>query len=164
MKSWKKFIVVFVVIFSFVLVFDLLTKHFSEGVSAEFLKNLISFESTHNTGAAWSSFAGQQVFLVLTSVLFLILFCFSIKWIKNRNLLYYFSFSFIIAGAIGNLIDRIIFGYVRDFLKLEFMNFPIFNIADCSLTIGVILFFVFLIFFESRKKGENKSEKDIQSK
>jgi signal peptidase II len=60
-------------------------------------------------------------------------------------MLYYFAFSFIIVGAVGNLIDRIFFGYVRDFLNFEFINFPVFNIADCSLTI-VLYFSAFLLF------------------
>ena len=63
------------------------------------------------------------------------------------------------AGAIGNLIDRILFGYVRDFIYLKFINFPVFNIADMALTFGIILLLLYIIFYTTKKtNNEIKSQ------
>ena len=58
----------------------------------------------------------------------------------------------IISGAVGNMFDRIFLGYVRDFINLEFMNFAIFNIADCALTIGIGLLVIYVLFFDTETK------------
>jgi signal peptidase II len=57
-----------------------------------------------------------------------------------------------LSGAIGNLIDRALYGYVRDFIKLDFINFPIFNVADMALTIGAVVFSVYILFIYDTKK------------
>ena len=60
--------------------------------------------------------------------------------------------SSIIAGAIGNLVDRLFYGYVIDFLRPTFINFAVFNIADIFVTCGAVLFIVILLFFNPREK------------
>ena len=68
--------------------------------------------------------------------------------------------GFIVGGCFGNLYDRLVFGYVRDFLNFEFMNFPVFNIADVSLCIGIFLIVIYFIFIMPKegKKDEKKDE------
>lgn len=74
--------------------------------------------------------------------------------VKNRggHVLLMVGFSLILAGAIGNFIDRIRLGYVVDMFQLDFIQFPIFNVADMSLCIGVACLFIYT-FFEERLKG-----------
>ena len=74
--------------------------------------------------------------------------------------------ALIISGAIGNLIDRIFLGYVRDFLSFDLIHFPIFNFADSCLTIGIILLCVFLVFIEPKisKKKENENVTETEDK
>ena len=79
---------------------------------------------------------------------------------KKKTIFYCVSLGLICGGAIGNLVDRIFLGYVRDFIKFSFFSFN-FNIADACLTIGVILFAVYLIFFDDVFKKGNKV-KDIK--
>ncbi len=155
-----KFVVTFCVVVALVVLFDQLSKYLIGENSYDFLKGFISIEGGHkNTGAAWSMFSNATVWLIVISIIFLAALFVLNHFIKKPNLLYYISFSMIFGGAIGNLYDRIAFGYVRDFIKLDFMNFPIFNIADSFLCVGVVLFCIFLIFVEARS-GKDKSSSD----
>lgn len=156
-KFNKKFCITFICVVVCVILFDQLSKYLIGDNFYNFIPNFISIEGGHyNTGAAWSIFSGKTYWLIIISILFIIaLFVFN-HFIKNKNLLYYISFSMIIGGALGNLYDRIVFGYVRDFIKLDFMNFPIFNIADSFLCVGVVLICIFLIFVEPRN-GRKKA-------
>lgn len=155
-----KFVVTFCVVVALVVLFDQLSKYLIGENSYDFLKGFVSIEGGHiNTGAAWSIFSNGTVWLIVISIIFLAALFVLNRFIKKKNLLYYISFSMIFGGAIGNLYDRIAFGYVRDFIKLDFMNFPIFNIADTFLCVGVFLFCIFLIFVEARS-GKEKSSSD----
>lgn len=114
------------------------------------------FRITHieNEGAAWSILNGKWVFLAILSILFLI-FLFRCIIKDNRNTrLNLISYSFLIGGIIGNLIDRIIYQKVTDFLSFKIFgyNFPVFNIADTFIVIGMIMLIID-IFLEGREDG-----------
>lgn len=144
--SVKNFCLVSAIVL-FVLILDLLTKKLTDGVyNNTIINGFLSFHSAHNTGAAWSFMAGNTIWLIVISVVFLALIFIYNHFATEKNLLYYIAYSFILGGAIGNLIDRVFLGYVRDFIRADFMNFPIFNIADSFLSVGVVLFCVFFIF------------------
>ncbi len=138
---------------------DLITKHFLEGVVAPFIPNFVSIYSVHNYGASWSMLSGATwVFIVIACVFVVGMLAFDIFYKKNfrANGWYKVGFALLLGGIFGNLIDRIAFGYVRDFIKLEFMSFPIFNIADIALTVGCICLVIWLLFFGMR--GEKEKE------
>ncbi|MEM8831094.1 MAG: signal peptidase II [Cyanobacteria bacterium P01_G01_bin.19] len=92
-----------------------------------------------NTGAAFSAFSGQvEILRWVSLVVSLMLIAF--VWYSPRiSLLEQLGYGFILAGAVGNGIDRFLFGYVVDFLDFRLINFPVFNLADVSINIGVIL-------------------------
>ena len=71
---------------------------------------------------------------------------------KNKTKLVGISFALILSGAIGNFIDRLLNGYVVDMFRLDFINFPIFNVADVCLTVGVALMLIHVLFFEKEEK------------
>ena len=101
-----------------------------------------------NTGAAFSSFQGMRwlfvgIFLVLTVVLLVEYF----KKPMPFTVFDRFCLAAIYSGALGNVIDRIRLGYVVDMICTDFMDFPVFNIADCFITCGSLLLLVHLIFF-----------------
>lgn len=120
----------------------------------------------YNTGAAFSILNDHSWILLVISVLATILISYLMKdFSLKRRPLYSISLVLILSGCIGNMIDRMFNGFkVYDFIDLQFMNFAIFNIADCYLTVGVILMGIFLIFFEQKdpislKFKEKKEEK-----
>lgn len=149
MISNKKHILICYPIIFVLFIFDQITKLIFTGIYTPFIANVISIHYSQNTGAAWSIFAGNVVILAIVSAIFVaILIVFSHKF-KEKNAFYSVAYALIIAGAFGNLFDRIVFGYVRDFIKADFItftDFPIFNLADSFLVVGVILFSIFVIF------------------
>lgn len=135
---------------------DLITKAVTDGKSSEFIDGFISFFSTHNTGAAWSMLNKHTWLLIVLSIVFIGVILFAHIKFKNKNFLYAISMGLVFSGALCNLFDRIAFGYVRDFIRLEFMEFPIFNIADCAITIGVVLLVLFFILLSIKENKEKK--------
>ena len=92
-----------------------------------------------NYGAAFNIFSGSRIFLSLISVFFSILLIYLIFRKNSLNSFDLYSYSFILGGTIGNGIDRIYRGFVVDFINLNIINFPVFNIADISINIGFII-------------------------
>ncbi|GAB2021577.1 signal peptidase II [Pseudolactococcus yaeyamensis] len=105
------------------------------------IKGLLSLTHLQNDGAAWSILEGQQWFFVLTTVLVLAVAIWF--WLKNLSKNWYaIGLTLIISGALGNFIDRVRQGYVVDMFQLDFINFPIFNVADILLSIGFVVLFI----------------------
>ena len=153
MKKYLNWIKIFVTIIC-VLVADLVTKHFLFSVEYfNLIPGFISVASNGgNTGAAWGIFSGKTVMLIIVSVLMIIALFFFNYFIKKKNTFYCIGFGFIIGGALGNLVDRIAFQYVRDFIYLDFWpSFPTFNIADSFLCIGAVMMAIFILFMSGDK-------------
>ena len=110
---------------------------------------LFRIDFVKNYGAAFNIFSGSRVFLSLISFFFSILLIYLIFRKNNLNLFDLYSYSFILGGTFGNGIDRISKGFVIDFINLNFINFPVFNIADISINIGFI-FLLYNIFKKNR--------------
>ena len=107
-----------------------------------------SIDYVKNYGAAFNMFSGSRIFLsTLSSIIGLVLIYLIINK-KNINNIDLLSYSFILGGTIGNGIDRITRGYVIDFIKLNYINFPVFNLADISINIGFILIIYGLIKYK----------------
>lgn len=106
----------------------------------------------YNTGAAFSILNDHSWVLLLISIVSTIAISYFMKDFSiKRRPLYSISIVLILSGCVGNMIDRMFNGYkVYDFIDLEFMNFAIFNIADCYLTVGVVLMAIYLLFFEAK--------------
>ena len=106
---------------------------------------LFSIDYVKNYGAAFNIFSGSRILLSTISTIITFLLVYFILYKKNISNLDLFSYSFILGGTLGNGIDRIIKGYVIDFINLNFINFAVFNIADISINIGLIFFVYGLI-------------------
>jgi len=116
-------------------------------INKDFL--LFKLDFVKNYGAAFNIFSGSRVFLSLISIIFSILLFYLIFRKNTLNSFDLYSYSFILGGTIGNGIDRIYKGFVVDFINLNFINFPVFNIADISINIGFIIL-IFNIFKNNR--------------
>ena len=131
---------------------DQLTKFLVYGTaSRSIIGNLLWFESTLNTGVAFSMFSGNSIIFFVVACVASIVFTYFIcskKWLTGKT--EKISLGLILGGTIANAIDRIIFGGVRDFIYLKFINFAIFNVADMAITIGAILFCVSIIFLKDK--------------
>ena len=122
-----------------------------------FLPGLLQFNYVQNTGAAFSSFEGQQwlfalIFLVFTLGIFY-------EYFRKRMPFSNFErwmIAAIYAGGLGNMIDRLRLGYVVDMIETQFMEFPVFNVADCFITCGCIALFVSLGLFNKEFWKEEK--------
>ena len=113
-----------------------------------------------NTGAAFNLFSNVTWLLTLLSAVLVVgLFIALYKTRKVPSVLLKLSLMFIIGGAIGNMIDRIFLGYVRDMIEFTFVKFAVFNVADSFVTIGAILLGVYLLFYWDKEK-KNKQMKD----
>ena len=135
----------FILLSILIILSDQLTKYIINLNHTSLINNdliFFSIDYVKNYGAAFNIFSGSRIFLSTVSTiitLYLIYFILCKKNISNLDLL---SYSFILAGTVGNGLDRIIKGYVIDFINLNFINFPVFNIADISINIG----FIFIIY------------------
>ena len=136
-------ILIFIVIF---LVIDIVSKLVVSNLmnvydSIVVVSDFFNITYVRNTGAAWSLFAGRTWLLIIVSLLIISFIIFYIYKNKPKNKFEMVGYSLVLGGAIGNFIDRIVYGYVIDFLDFNIFgyDYPIFNIADTFIVIGVII-------------------------
>ena len=132
----------FITLSIFITLIDQFTKYFILYNFKSFaMKDFLLFrlDLVKNYGAAFNIFSGSRIFLSIISIIFSILFLYLILRKNSLNIVEHYSYSFILGGTIGNGIDRLVKGYVIDFINLNIINFPVFNIADISINIGLIL-------------------------
>lgn len=155
------------------LALDLLTKEFIYGPMANgaddiiLIEGVLRFTPVKNTGASFGIFSDKTYVLtiisIVTAVLLFIVWIFTITerngWLRSALVL-------IIAGAVGNIVDRVMFGYVRDFVYFELIDFAVFNFADSGLCVGAGLLIIYLLVFyirsdKSSEKPKNKENNEV---
>lgn len=122
------------------------------GETKEFIPGVLSFTNIRNTGAAWSLFEGKMWFFYIITVLVVGVIGYLLVKHVHGNKWFTVGLSLVLAGALGNFIDRVRLGYVVDMFQTEFINFPIFNVADTALVIGVVCIFIYLILDDKATK------------
>lgn len=117
------------------------------------IPGVFELQYCENTGVAFSLLEDQRwLFIPLSLLVTVIMLVVLFRSPMNRYKTFVATCVLIVAGGIGNLIDRIAYGYVIDFLYLKLIDFPIFNFADCCVTIGAVLLFVFVLFIYKEKE------------
>ena len=114
------------------------------GTSHGFIPGLMNLTNLHNDGAAWSILEGQQWFFYLITLAAVVVLAYLMRqWLTNRWKM--IALSLIMAGALGNFINRVHQHYVVDMFELLPINFPVFNVADSCLTVGVIALIIIIL-------------------
>lgn len=134
----------------------LVTNYFELDTKNEIINNFFYITNCHNTGAAFSLFSGNILFLILISLVMLYLIFRTLKHKRNISVLSAISYGLLLGGVFGNLVDRLIYGYVIDFLDFIIFgfNFAIFNLADVAIVCGALM----LVFFEGSDKYERENQ------
>ena len=152
----KSFLIAIIVFLFDILIKYIVDKSFYYAELKSIIPNFFFLTKVYNEGAAWSTFEGTRfllIFIAIVALIFLIIYQRKFKEIK-RNII---SFGLIYGGLLGNLFDRIRFGYVIDYLKFYIFGYeyPVFNLADVSLVIGFALLII-AIYKGEDKVGNNK--------
>ena len=120
--------------------------------SVEIIKNILSFTYVENRGAAFGILQNARwVFIVATIIIIAILIAYYLMQ-KEKSKLYMFSACLLISGGIANLIDRIFRGYVVDMIEITFIDYPVFNFADCCVVIGAVLLCIYILKKDFKKE------------
>lgn len=149
-KKTVKCIILYAVLFAAMLAIDLITKlmvikYFRVGISVSIIDGILNFTYVRNPGAAFGIFKNSTAILTILSIVILAGIAVAMIKFRPKGELIKIAVCMICAGAVGNLIDRIRFGYVIDFIDVNFFNFPVFNIADCLVCIGAFMLVLYLL-------------------
>ena len=147
-KLWKYILFILAVVAADQVTKWLVVENIAFHGHMDFIPGVLSLTYAQNTGAAWSMLQGQRwlfvlIFVGLTVLILLEFFKYRLPFTALERWL----IAAIYAGGLGNVIDRVRLGYVVDMIKTDFMNFPVFNVADCFITCGCILLLGHLFFF-----------------
>lgn len=126
------------------------------GEAKEFLPGVMELRTVHNYGAAWSSFSGMRWLLLGVTCAIVIAVLYVLVKRIVRHPLGVWAGTAIIAGGLGNILDRLRLGYVVDMFNLEFMNYPVFNLADVWIVLGTIAAAVYYLWFYEKYDGKDK--------
>lgn len=134
-------------------ILDRLTKTYMDGFAigqtpVRHVLGVFDFELVHNTGAAWGIFSNSTVALGVFSIVMSVAIA---VWLfayrrQDATSLEVVSVALVVAGGLGNAFDRLVYGYVVDFIACTAIDFPVFNVADIGVTVGVVLLCVALLF------------------
>lgn len=161
MKKRTSYVLILIIV-ALCIAIDLLSKIIIQNYFAGDVDNIVVikdfFEITYlkNTGAAFGWFGDSTLGLTIVSGVFIALFVVYDYFCHSNNIWYILGLGFIVGGAIGNMIDRIFLGFVRDFISIHLFSF-VFNLADLFITIGVGCFVVYLLisFIKDAKEKKN---------
>ena len=130
---------------------QLVATHEVGDIISVLIPGALQFTLVHNTGAAWGMFGDwTNGFIVVALIVCIFIVCFLFFNSNNTNTLTVVACALLFSGGLGNALDRFLNGYVIDMIQVTFIDYPVFNVADCAITIGVILLIVDMLFLNKR--------------
>jgi signal peptidase II len=123
----------------------------SQGIAV--IPDVFEFYYLENTGTAWGMFAGARIMFLVITCLVVVIVAF-VVWkmpATGKYIPMYVCMTLLASGGIGNFIDRLVLGYVRDFLYFKLIDFPVFNVADSYVTVGLIMLIILVFFVYDEK-------------
>lgn len=138
------------------------TVHLPLGETMPFLPGFVQLRTVHNYGAAWSSFSGMRWLLVAVTCCIVLAVAAALVLRIVRHPLGVAAGSLIISGGLGNIIDRVRLGYVVDMFDFQFMNYPVFNVADICVVCGAVMAVIYYLWLYEKydKKERDHGEAD----
>ena len=127
---------------------------------AKLIPGFIHLANVHNTGAAFSSMQNQTVFLTIFTAVVIVMFIFLLMTKKIKPGFIYWCVAVVIAGGAGNFVDRVARGFVVDYIEPTFVNFAVFNFADCCVTVGAALLIIKTVYDLIRENKKYLSDDD----
>ena len=144
----------FIILISIILI-DQIVKLFVVNINFDIIPGFLSFIYRENTGVAFGIGTAMPILVFLLHIVLVLgITIFIIKY--NKRIKNKIPFTFILAGGLGNLIDRIFRGYVIDFINVKSFNFPVFNIADIFVVLGCIILIIDVIRYKNILKDKNE--------
>ena len=128
------------------------------GQAIPFIPYVLDLTYSQNTGAAFSILSRHTWLIILASLAAVLAMCYLAVKGFFKNALGRWGATLVLAGGVGNLIDRAAFGFVTDMFQTTFMDFAIFNVADCCITVGAALLFLYVLLYVGRD-GEKERER-----
>ena len=139
-------------------ILDQTAKLFAAGLlpsvkTVSLIENVFHLTYVENTGAGFGVFSGYTWILTALTVLVILAVVIYMTVKRPKNKIFVTALTFMMGGAVGNVVDRIRLGYVIDFFDFRLINFPVFNVADCFITVGAVLFVIYVIFLSDKKEN-----------
>lgn len=129
--------------------------------NVKLIDGILNLTYVQNRGAAWGIFSEHRIWLyIFSAVLTAAMIFMYARYYKRIDKLMRIAGIMVIAGALGNMIDRVFLGYVRDMIEFAFIDFPVFNIADSAISIGAVLLFIDCLFLDGRKLFKDTKKED----
>ena len=138
----KKIILVSILVFFLDFISKIIVTNFLEyNQSIKIINNFFYINYVQNQGASWSIMSGKVLLLIIVSIILIGIIIYYLCKNKNMSMVKIIGFSLLLGGALGNLVDRLWYGYVIDFLSFNIFhyNFPVFNLADCAVVLGSLI-------------------------
>ena len=117
------------------------------------IEDIFHLTYVENTGAGFGAFSGYTWILTVLTLLVILAVVIYVVVKRPKNYTLLTALTFMMGGAVGNVIDRIRLGYVIDFFDFRIIDFPVFNVADCFITVGAVIFAVYVIFLSDKKEN-----------
>ncbi len=158
LRRTKKLLIPFFAGIFIIAILDQTAKFFAVGLLSEMKtiplwKDVFHFTYHQNTGGAWGMLENHTWILTLVTFFIIVAVVSYMVFKRPKNKWLLTGITFIVGGAVGNLIDRVRLGYVIDFFDFTVIDFPIFNVADSFITIGAIIFCIYVIFMSDKKEN-----------